>query len=173
MKNYFLFIFVLYSFSSFSQSDIFEICRNGSLQELRDLYIESPSIIDNPNLEGYLPLTLACYYGREEHVKFLVDKVQNINGISKYGTPLMAAVVKGYTNIVDLLLRKKANVNIADNNGTLPIHYAVMFKQYDIIELLIEADANIDLEDNRGNSALDYANIIKDEKILILLKNKP
>lgn len=169
MKNYVLFIFVLFFFLSFSQTDIFEICRNGSLQELKDIYNESPSIIDKPNLEGYLPLTLACYYGREEHVIFLVDRVQNINGISKYGTPLMAAVVKGYSKIVEILLSKKANVNIADNNGTLPIHYAVMFKQYDIIEFLLGADANIDLRDNRGNSALDYANIMKDEKILMLL----
>lgn len=172
MKNYVLFIFVLFSFLSFSQTDIFEICRNGSLQELKDIYNESPSLIDKPNTEGYMPLTLACYYGREEHVNFLVDKVQNINGTSKYGTPLMAAVVKGYSKIVEILLRKKANVNIADNNGTLPIHYAVMFKQYDIIEYLLEADANIDLKDNRGNSALDYATILNDQKIITLLKNK-
>ena len=172
VKNYFLFLFILISAASYAQSDIFEACRTGSLLQLKEIYEESPSVINQTNLEGYLPLTIACYYGREEHVNFLVDKVENINGTSKYGTPLMAAVVKGYSKIVEILLRKKANVNIADNNGTLPIHYAVMFKQYDIIEYLLEADANIDLKDNRGNSALDYATILNDQKIITLLKNK-
>lgn len=157
---------------SFSQSDIFEVCRTGSLPELKEIYAESPTRINQINLEGYMPLTIACYHDREELVLFLVDKVQNINGNSKYGTPLMAAVVKGYSNIVDILLRHNANVNIPDKNGTLPIHYAVMFNQYSIIEMLINSDANINLKDNRGNSALDYANIINDEKILKLLNQK-
>ena len=59
------------------------------------------NIINKTSKEGYSALTLACYYGREEHVIFLVDRVQNINGISKYGTPLMAAVVKGNSKIVN------------------------------------------------------------------------
>lgn len=171
-KNYFFFFLFIISSYSYSQTDIFEVCRTGSLLELKEIYEESPSAINQTNFEGYMPLTIACYYGREEHVRFLVAKVQNINGNSKYGTPLMAAVVKGYSNIVNMLIQHKADVNISDNNGTLPIHYAVMFNQYTIVEMLINADANINLIDNRGNSALDYANIINDNKLLTLLKQK-
>ncbi len=167
-----LFIIFAISFSQvYSQENIFDACRKGKLNEVISIYTEDPNIINQKNSDGYSPLILACYHSNYDVVKFLINKVDDINGTSDYGTPLMAAVVKGNSNIVEILLEEKADTNIADNNGTTAMHYAVMFKKYEIIKLLLRAEADINLKDNRGQSALDYAAIYNDKKINNLLKN--
>lgn len=171
MKRIF-FLLILFGYSQvYSQSDIFDASRKGQLNEVISIYSKTPDVINLNNEEGYSPLILACYHDNEEVVSFLVDKVSDINGTSNYGTPLMAAVVKGNLNIMEMLLDRKAETNIADANGTTALHYAVMFKNYEAIKLLIEADADLKIKDNRGQSALDYAAIYNDKKLNNLLKN--
>lgn len=172
-KHYTIFLLVLFStsFALNGQTDIFDICRNGSVAQLMEIYKKEPLMINKTNSDGYSPLVLSCYHGNEEVVAFLIDKVTDINGKSDYGTPLMAAVVKGNIKIVELLLVNKADTNVADANGTTAMHYAVMFKNYDVIELLIKAKADINIKDNRGQSALDYAEIYNDKKLNNILKN--
>ena len=171
-KHYTIFLLVLFStsFALNGQTDIFDICRNGSVAQLMEIYKKEPLMINKTNSDGYSPLVLSCYHGNEEVVAFLIDKVIDINGRSDYGTPLMAAVVKGNTKIINILLKHNAKTNIADNNGTTALHYAVMFKNYDVIELLIDANADINLKDNRGQTAIDYAKIFNDETLNNLLK---
>ena len=170
-KLYFLIFFISVSFG-FSQNDIFDACRKGNVNDVISIYTKDTNSINKPNDTGYTPLILACYHGNEDVVKFLIDKVQDINGSSDYGSPLMAAVVKGNKNIVEMLLNKNADANIADTNGTTALHYAVMFKNYDIIKLLIEANADINLKDNRDKSAIEYAKLLNDKKIINLLNNQ-
>ncbi|NNL16956.1 MAG: ankyrin repeat domain-containing protein [Flavobacteriaceae bacterium] len=169
-RIFFLLIFIGFS-QVYSQSDIFDASRKGQLNEVISIYSKNPEVINLTNTEGYSPLILACYHGNEEVVRFILDKANNINGTSNYGTPLMAAVVKGNLNIVEMLLERKADTNIADSNGTTAMHYAVMFKNYDVIKLLLEAKADLKIKDNRGQSALDYAAIYNDKKLNNLLKN--
>ncbi len=168
----FLFLLILIGYSQvYSQSDIFDASRKGQLNEVMSIYLKNPDVINLNNAEGYSPLILACYHGNEEVVKFLVDKVSDINKSSNYGTTLMAAVVKGNLNIIEMLLTNKADPDIADVNGTTAMHYAVMFKNYAAVKLLIEANADLKIQDNRGQSALDYAAIYNDKKLNNLLKN--
>jgi len=172
MKKLFFTLLFLYATTiAFSQINIFDVCRKGTVNDIISIYNKNPEIINKSNEHGYTPLTLACYHGNEEVVDFLIDKVDDINGTSNYGTPLMAAVVKGSVDIVDLLLSKKADTSIPDSNGTTALHYAVMFKNYGIVKLLVNAKADIHIKDKRNNSALDYALILDDKKLNNLLKN--
>ena len=171
MKRIF-FLLILFGYSQgYSQSDIFDASRRGQLDQVNKIYSQDPNVINLINAEGYSPLILACYHGNEEVVKFLINKVDNINRTSNYGTPLMAAVVKGDIKIIEMLLSKNADTTIADVNGTTAMHYAVMFKNYEAVKLLIEANADLKIKDNRGQSALDYAAIYNDKKLNNLLKN--
>lgn len=162
----------LFSILTFSQSDIFEISRNGSLEEIEAIYKLDKESINLKNEQGYMPLTLACYNGNLEVATFLVDKVLDINGNSDFGTPLMAAVYKGYDNIVEILLKYKADPNIQDSQGGTAMHYAVLFRKYKIIELLVEAGADFNIENDVKKSALDFAISYKDEKLNKLLNIK-
>lgn len=170
MKKMVLLLVILSANICIAQSDIYDVCRRGRLSEIMALYRKNPDCINKTTKEGYTPLILACYYGNEEAVRFLIDKVDDVNVTSDYGTPLMAATVKGNENIVKMLLDKNADTSIADANGTTALHYAVMLRHYDIIELLIEANANVDLKDKRNQSAMDYALRYDDKKLTSLLR---
>ena len=170
MKKISVLLFFLLVNCALSQNNIFDICRTGNLQDMVAFYTKNPDCVNKKTQEGYTPLILACYYGNEQAVRFLVDKVENLNTISDYGTPLMAAVVKGNADIVEILLEKQADPNMADSNGTTALHYAVMLKHYDIIELLVEAKADTSIKDNRKQSAKDYAMLFDDKKLKNLLK---
>lgn len=153
----------------FSQKNIFDVARSGSIDELKELISINPDTINAINENGYTPLTLAAYNANDSVALYLVDKVKDINGNSKYGTPLSAAVFKGRTEIVRALVNAKANPNIADTNGSTPLHYAIIIRNEEMIKMLVEAKADINFKDKRGNSALDYAEMTNNENIILLL----
>jgi ankyrin repeat protein len=170
MKVYYLIFFLINISVANSQTTIFDVCRSGSLEDIKKLYNKNVNSVNEKNNKGYTPLILACYHGNEPVVSFLVDKVTDINGSSEYGTPLMAAVVKGNTAITKLLLNKNAKTNIADANGTTALHYATLFKQTEIAQLLVNAGAKYDLKDGNGKSAYDYAKINNNQELLTFFK---
>ena len=170
MKVLYILILVTSTTLLNAQNNVFDVCRNGTLEDIKTLHKENPNSINKKNDAGYTPLILACYYGNEDVVAFLIERVDNINGTSSYGTPLMAAVVKRNINISKMLLNKKANPNIADTNGTTALHYATLFKETEIVKLLLKAGANSNLKDGNNKSAYDYAIINGNHELLNLFK---
>lgn len=171
MKKLYFILFLFSTSITYSQSNIFDACRKGTVNDVISIYTKDTNSINKINEAGYTPLILACYHGNTDVVQFLIDKVDDINGTSEYGTPLMAAVVKGDLNIVEMLLDKNADTNITDANGTTALHYATLFKQTDIVKLLVKAGAKSDIKDGRGQSAMDYAILNNNDQILKILKN--
>ncbi|ESU26997.1 hypothetical protein FLJC2902T_23380 [Flavobacterium limnosediminis JC2902] len=154
----------------FSQADVFDIARKGTVSEMKSVIGENPALINSVNKEGYSLLVLATYRGNNEVARYLIENGAEINGTSNYGSPLMAAVVKGNLEIAKLLLEHKADTSVADQSGNTALIYAVIFKKYDIVDLLVKAKADIDIKDIRGKSAMDYAVMTNDEKLVQLLK---
>lgn len=168
-----LFGFLLLSLTGYCQKDIFEVARSGSVNEVKALMAIQADTINAVGESGYLPLTLACYNGNREVALYLLKHVKDINGSSKMGTPLMAAVFKVDVAVVKALLERNADPNLADDNGTTPLHYAVLSRNERLVELLVDAKANVDDKDKRGNSALDYGHMTQSQSLMeILNKNK-
>ncbi|MFD0862375.1 ankyrin repeat domain-containing protein [Sungkyunkwania multivorans] len=173
MKNlYFLGLFLVTSLLFAQDKDVFDIARKGSVSELRSLHQIEQDIINTTNEAGYSPLTLACYYNNVEVASYLIAHAEDINGSSKMGTPLMAATYKGDVEIVRMLLKKGADPNISDPNGTTALIYATMFQNKEIVKMLIEADADIYHIDNKGKSAYDYAKMHDDKELITIFKTK-
>ena len=59
-----------------------------------------------------------------------------------------------HINIVKLLLKNNADVNLKDHNGDSPLILASYFCNMDMIQLLLDHSATVDLENNEGNNAL-------------------
>ena len=171
-KVLFFIVFFISSLQGFSQNDVYNVARSGTVDELKALMKSDPDIINKINSDGYSPLILACYKGNVDVAKYLIDHVKDINYTSVMGTALMSATVKKNTELVKLLLEKNANPNIADNNGSTALIYASIFKQYDIASLLIKYKSDDTHKDNRGNSAIDYAILADDDKLIQILKTK-
>ena len=172
MKNLLILFFTFFGLVyGVAQSTIFDIARKGTLPELKEFYSKFPESINTSNDQGFSPLTLACYHGNNKVAKFLAEHTNNIDSISSFGTPLMAAVVKSNKEMVIKLLELNANPNIADSNKTTALHYAVMFKLPEIVKLLINKGASISEKDGKGFSPLDYASRQQNPTIYKLLKS--
>lgn len=169
--KYLICYFLIFTTSMAAQKDIFDVARNGSLEELKGLINGNPDIINARNENGHTPLILASYSKNNEVALFLIDSVEDVNAKSSEGSPLMASVVKGNTEIVKALLDKGANPDVKDTSNVTALVFATMFKSIDIVELLVKANADKSIKDIRGYTALDYAKMIKEERLINLLKD--
>ena len=82
----------------------------------------------------------ACENGKYETVVAMLDRKVNVNVTTEDGlTGLMLASHKGYPNIVKLLIRHNADVNIVDNVG----YNALIFAMYGLAGIIRLAYFNI------------------------------
>jgi ankyrin repeat protein len=149
-----------------SQRNIYDVARNGSINDVMVLMKINKDTINMPNEMGYLPLTLACYSGNDEVAIYLIDKTNNLDFNSSYGTALAAAVFKNRVEVAEKLLIAGANPNLGDSNGTTPLHFAVMSQNEKLVALLIKNKADKFKMDKKGKSPLDYALMLKNKNII-------
>ena len=152
------------------QNDIFELARRGSVQEVKAVVKETPNVLNAKDQRGSTPLVLACYYNNIDIVRYIIQNIDDVNGTTKDGSPLMASAVKGYNAISKLLITAGTDVNLQDANQTTALHYAVMFKNYDLVLMLLEAGANPNHKNNVGQSPMDFAVMQNDKRMNILFK---
>jgi ankyrin repeat protein len=73
-------------------------------------------------------------------------------------TALHMAIKKIYNAGFELLLERKANVNIADNEGRTPLHLAAYYNNERFCNALLKREGiEVNLIDKEGNTALDLA----------------
>jgi len=127
--------------------------------------------------EEWNPLHAACYRGYAALVTLLIDAGADINCSCRGVTPLHIAVRFSLTNIVELLLNKNANPNIADSKGFTPIfnlfneddppkikvgdvwrpsRTVVGENKLSILKNLIESKADYRIKDLNGMSVSDH-----------------
>lgn len=170
MKKIIVLVFSLFWMQSFSQADIFQIARNGTVEDLKIALKLNPKVINSVNERGSTPLILACYYNNKEVVSELLANDAQIDTAIEMGTALMAAVVKGNYEITKMLLENGANPNLRDANQSTALIYATLFKNKEILQLLVAYKADKSLKDARSFSALDYANQFNDNDLIQILK---
>ena len=171
MHKFTIILLALFSLSAFSQSDVFDVARKGTIEEMKMLVSKDANVVNLVNADGNSALILACYRGNVEVAKFLVSSIKDINYVSSMGTALMAATFKGQEIIVQNLLENNSNPNITDSNGTSALIYATMIKSNKIISLLLKYKADKNHKDNQGKKAIDFAILDNDKQLIELLKN--
>jgi ankyrin repeat protein len=72
-------------------------------------------------------------------------------------TPLLHASAQGFTEIMELLLDKAANPDIANIQGITPLHYGARYDNYQVCTLLLNHGANPNLQDQNGWTPLMVA----------------
>lgn len=169
LKNLILIFVSIICLPIAAQKDVFDIARNGTLEDIKKINIASPGVINSKNADGYTPLILACYKGNVDVVKFLVKNSNTINIPSGMGTAMMAATYKGQAKIVKLLLENKANPNLTDQNGQNALMMAIIVKNKEIIELLLKSKIDLNARDNNKKQAIDYALMTNDQTIIKLI----
>ena len=140
-----------------------------------NLAIKNP----NPTFDGYTPLFVAITTQNPniEIIKLLLENGANPNA-SFRGTNILMNIVSNHTNtdILDLMIKYKADINARDPNGLTPLMYATFNKDKPelMVTELLNNGANPQLTDNRGHNASDYItnclNLNSEQKVLLSLK---
>lgn len=174
MRNIIVLIGIFLSNLLFAQEktkSIFDIARSGTVTEVTELMKQNPDIINQINENGFSPLILACYRGNTEVARYLIDHVKDLNYKSKEGTALAGLAIKYNKDLVESLLKKKADPNIADTTGYTPLFWAVKFGNKELVELLLQYKADKTKKDSMGMTPFEYALKTDNKEIINLLKN--
>ncbi len=138
-----------------SELTIFEAAATGKLDQVTDQVHQHREQLNSYSADGFTPLGLACYFGHEEVVRYLLFKgsevdVPSKNGFSVY--PINSAVAANNAEITKLLLEAGADVNVAQYGGVTPLHSAASHGNIELIILLLEAGASISARTDDGKT---------------------
>eukprot|EP00466_Bigelowiella_natans_P017549 jgi/Bigna1/54428/estExt_Genewise1Plus.C_330112 len=97
-------------------------------------------------------------------VDFTADKADSEHQVLKQ-TALHLASDHGFEGLAKLLLEKKASVNLQDDDGYTPLHYAVVCERLSLIQLLLEHGADPNIENHDGKTPIDFADDADKEEI--------
>ena len=135
----------------------------------------NPAGLHTFSKDGFLPLTLACFFGHQPIVEYLLKKGAKVNipaqNPSKV-TPLHSAVARNDFNICQLLVENGADVNAQQTQGVTALHSAAHRGNLAIVKLLVENGADISLKMEDGSTALDYAEKDGHDVVIDYLKGK-
>ncbi|KAH0538358.1 hypothetical protein FGG08_005053 [Glutinoglossum americanum] len=138
------------------------------------LLIEAKADVNvKDNYDGRTPLSWAAQRGHEAVVKLLIEAKADVNAKDKNSgtrppswspferryavfildnagrTPLSWAAQRGHEDVVKLLVKAKADVNVKDKNfGRTPLSWAAYEGHEAVVKLLIKAKSDVNVKDN-------------------------
>jgi ankyrin repeat protein len=151
----------LHNAAGWLQGHVIRVLLNAHAEvNARDRYANTPLHCASKSLEN-----------PEEVGRLLIEAGSDVNAVNQGGyTPLHAAAEGGHAGLVKLLLKAKADVNLASLEiGVTPLHAATERKHINIINLLLEAGANVNAYQNRIGTPLHIAAYAGDASIVTLL----
>lgn len=87
--------------------------------------------------------------------KCINDDENVLESIDNYSRTLVhIATINNKIEILELLIKLNAKLNVKDSVGWSPLHYAIQNKLIQIVNLLIENNADIEIKDDFGNTPL-------------------
>ena len=111
------------------------------------------------NIPGWVPKYISDIHEKEDDIVINMTNTAYVNTpTSGSDTPLHIATKSNagdYT--VKLLLDHGADVNVVDDTGRTPLHYAVMFTNLTVVEHLLDHGADVNKLDNNGKSPVSHA----------------
>jgi uncharacterized protein len=139
---------------------VFEAAAMGVVSRLEVLLAADPTLANAFAPDGFQPLALAAFFGREGAVEVLLahgadpsTPARNNQGVNA----LHAALAGPNPDITQKLVKAGADVNLAQQDGVRPLHEAAHIGRTDLVQLLLEHGADRDATDVKGRTAADFA----------------
>lgn len=103
------------------------------------------------------------------HIESGVDLEEEVCGESGDLSPLLYAILEGYTEAVETLIKAGANVNAIGSKGMTPLYLATSMKNIGLMQKLIDAGSDVNAIALDGNTPLYYAIAEGDVKVMRVL----
>jgi uncharacterized protein len=141
--------------------DIFEAsAAEGGAERAAALLEEAPALAGAVSADGFTPLHLASYFGREATARTLLERGADPDAVSRNPMalrPLHSAAASRSLGIVKLLVERKADVNARQHGGFTPLHAAAFNGDRAMAEYLVAHGADWALKSDDGKSALEIS----------------
>ncbi len=122
------------------------------------LFVNAGMDIDTPNEQGWTPLMVALFEGREEVALFLIKKGADVNFSDRSGyRPVHWAAFKGYTTVIDEIVARGGDVNAETDYGWTALLQAASLGHVATIECLLRHGAQPNARDKDGAAAIHKA----------------
>ena len=127
--------------------NVFEASALGLSDRVGEFLGAEPSLANSYSHDGWTPLHLASFFGREDVASVLLAHGADVNARSrstrfaKENTPLHAAAANRQVALAELLLAHGADVNAKDGSGYTPLALAASGKNDLLVVILLEKGA--------------------------------
>jgi ankyrin repeat protein len=130
--------------------------------------VELGADINARDTRGETPLFMAAMDNFDHIVKYLLSHGADANLGTSFDavTPLMIAVSRGHSAVVDELLANNVDFKLKDRRGWSALMFAIAANEFDLVKILLEKKSDVNIIDKRGWSPLMLAAENKDTSAL-------
>jgi len=139
---------------------LYESIAYGLLENVQAAIDSKPDVLNQAAPDGFSPLCLAAYFGQFEVAQWLAEQGADVNQAATNPSkvaPIHAAVAANHLGLVELLIKKGADVNLTQTQGVTPLQSAAHRGNLEMVKTLIAAGANPQAKMDSGDTALDFA----------------
>ncbi|GMH40166.1 hypothetical protein BSKO_08070 [Bryopsis sp. KO-2023] len=139
-------------------TSLYAAAQNGNLDVVQIL-IDRGADVNKASIWGSSPLVVASQEGFVKIGKALLDAGADPDIVKKNSGQgaLWSASFGGFGEVVELLLKHGADVDLADSSKTTPLYAAAQNNRTGVVKSLLGADADPDLARRDGNAPLHTA----------------
>jgi uncharacterized protein len=138
----------------------FEAAALGSLPALERALADDPTLLQSFSDDGWTVLHLACFFGQETCVRWLLARGADPDATSRNALrnrPLHAAAAGRHNAVCAELLRRGAHTDAQQKGGYTALHSAAQHGDAVLVEMLLSAGASPGLADGQGKDAAQHA----------------
>ena len=137
---------------NYEEEEFWWACQDDDITTVTDLLEAHPNMpLTTCNKDGLCPMYVCCIYKCNLVLSLLLTtyyEFLDVNQQTHIGcTPLHACCMSGNLEGVKLLVKRGADVDCPDNNGTLPVAMAEYHKHLDIVDYFYETGLVVEHEE--------------------------
>ena len=144
------------------------------LNYLMALMVVALFIMARPSVLSATPLHEAAHHNDIRAIHRLLVTGMSVNIVRQEdgNTPLHVASARGHMQVLILLLKLGADVNVRNPDGLSPLHLAAYSGNAHAVSLLLDWGADISAQDNIGATPLHIAALNADELAVLVLMRR-